>query len=56
VAVNELNKTADIIEIKRNAANINLDKLREKGVHFMKATGKLSDYKVHYQTLSMSDM
>jgi AAA+ ATPase superfamily predicted ATPase len=56
VAVNELNKTADIIEIKRNAANINLDKLREKGIHFMKATGKLSDYKVNYQTLSMSDM
>jgi AAA+ ATPase superfamily predicted ATPase len=56
VAVNELDKTADIIEIKRNVANINLDKLREKGVFFMKATGELSDYKVTYKTLSMNDM
>ncbi|MDR0430515.1 MAG: ATP-binding protein [Tannerellaceae bacterium] len=56
VAVNELGKIADIIEIKRNAGNINLDKLREKGIHFMKATGELSDYKVTYKALSMNDM
>lgn len=56
VAVNELDKTADIIEIKRNVANINLDKLREKSIHFMKATGELSDYSVKYTTLSMNDM
>jgi AAA+ ATPase superfamily predicted ATPase len=56
VAVNELDKAADIIEIKRNAVNINLDKLREKGIHFMKATGELSDYKVAYKTLSTNDM
>lgn len=56
VAVNELDKTADIIEIKRNAAKINLNKLREKGFHFMKATGELSDYTVNYKSLSMNDM
>lgn len=56
VAVNELDKTADIIEIKRNSVNINLDKLREKGIHFMNATGELSDYKVAYRALSMDDM
>lgn len=56
VAVNELSKTACIVEVKRNAANINLDKLREKGIHFMKATGELSNYKVRYKTLSMNNM
>jgi AAA+ ATPase superfamily predicted ATPase len=56
ITVNELDKTADIIEIKRNAANINLDKLREKGIHFTKATGELNNYKIEYKTLSMNDM
>jgi hypothetical protein len=56
VTINEFEKTADIIEIKRNVANINLERLREKGTHFMKATGDLSDYKVNYKTLSMKDM
>jgi AAA+ ATPase superfamily predicted ATPase len=56
VAVNELNKTANIIEIKRNIANVNLDKLREKGICFIKATGELNNYKVSYKTLSMNDM
>ena len=56
IAVNELKKTAEIIEIKRNVANINLDKLKEKSIHFIKATGELSDYKIKYETLSMKDM
>ncbi|MDR1980436.1 MAG: ATP-binding protein [Tannerellaceae bacterium] len=56
IAVNELDKTADIIEIKRNPANINPEKLREKGVHFLKATGELNDYRIDYKTLSMDDM
>jgi len=56
IAVNELDRTADVIEIKRNAANINLDKLKEKGAYLMKATGELGDYKVAYKGLSMNDM
>ena len=56
IAVNELKKTAEIIEIKRNVANVNLDKLKEKGIHFIKAAGELSDYKIKYETLSMKDM
>ena len=56
VAVNELDKTAEIVEIKRHAAKINLDKLREKGVQFVKASGELSGYKIEYKALSMKDM
>jgi AAA+ ATPase superfamily predicted ATPase len=56
ITVNELDKTANIIEIKRNPANINLDKLREKGIHFTKVTGELNNYKIEYRTLSMNDM
>ena len=56
IAVNELNKTAEIIEIKRNAANISLDKLKEKGFYFVKATGELADYKIKYKRLSIRDM
>lgn len=56
VAVNELNKTAEIVEIKRNPANIVLDKLHEKGNQFIKATGELDDYAIEYKALSMNDM
>jgi AAA+ ATPase superfamily predicted ATPase len=56
VALNELDKTAEIVEIKRNAANINMDKLREKGIHLVKATGELSGYTIMYKSLSMNDM
>jgi AAA+ ATPase superfamily predicted ATPase len=56
IALNELDKTAEIVEIKRNAANINRDKLNEKGIHFMKATGELNAYKIAYKGLSMNDM
>ena len=56
IAVNELNKTAEIVEIKRNAANISLDKLKEKGFYFIKATGELADYKIKYKRLSTRDM
>jgi AAA+ ATPase superfamily predicted ATPase len=56
VAVNESGKTAEIVEIKRHAANINLGKLREKGAQFLNATGALNDYEVAYMALSMNDM
>jgi len=56
IAVNELEKVAVIAEIKRNPANINLNKLRDKGVRFMQATGALVDYTVDYRALSMGDL
>lgn len=56
VAVNEVDKTAEIIEIKRNAANINLEKLQEKGIHFIQSTGELKGYKIDYKALSMENL
>ena len=56
VAVNELDKTAKIVEIKRHTAKINLDKLREKGIQFVKASGELNGYEIAYKALSMKDM
>ena len=56
IAMNELKKTAEIVEIKRNSENINLDKLKEKSLHFCKATGELVDYKITQKGLSMKDM
>lgn len=56
IAVNELTKVADIIEVKQNATNIDMGKLTEKSVYFRKATGELTDYKINLKGLSMSDM
>lgn len=56
IAVNELNKSAEIIEIKLNAANIDFDKLKEKGKAFLRITGELKDYNIEYRGLSMVEM
>ena len=56
IAVNELEKKAEIIEVKRNAANIEFDKLKEKSYHFKRSTGELMDYQIIYRGLSLDDM
>ncbi|HBG41500.1 ATP-binding protein [Limibacterium fermenti] len=56
IAVNELDKTAEVIEIKRNETNINKGKLREKGLYCMNATDGLKGYDIKYKGLSMKDM
>ena len=56
IAVNELKKRAEIIEVKRNAANIEIEKLKEKGYYFKRSTGELLDYEIIYRGLSLSDM
>ena len=56
VAVNELDETAEITEIKRNAAKFNLDELIEKGIQFVNTTGELKGYKIEYKALSMKDI
>jgi hypothetical protein len=56
IAVNERKKYAEIIEVKRNANQINMEKLREKSYAFMRATGELRDYKINYKELSLNDM
>jgi len=56
IAVNELEKYAEFIEVKRNADQLNLEKLREKSYRFLRATGKLKDYQISYRGLSLDDM
>ncbi|RLB97184.1 MAG: ATPase [Deltaproteobacteria bacterium] len=56
ISVNELKRRADIIEVKRNAANIDLEKLKEKSYYFKRSTGELKDYQITYRGLSLDDM
>ncbi len=56
VAVNESDQYVEIIEIKRNAANIDFYKLNTKSIHFHKATGELSGYDIRLKGYSMKDM
>jgi uncharacterized protein len=56
IAVNELEKYAEFIEVKRNATDINLEKLREKSFTFLRASGELKDYSISYRGLSLKDM
>lgn len=56
VAVNELDKTADIIEIKRNADKIDKHKLEQKSNYLRKVNGELDDYTINLRALSMNDM
>jgi AAA+ ATPase superfamily predicted ATPase len=56
IAVNELDKTAHIAEIKRNKKNINLNILKEKASYMMNKTGRLKDFSVSFHGLSMEEM
>ena len=53
IALNKLDKTATIVEIKRNPQKINLTALEEKAKSIHK---ELSAYKVEFKGLSMEDM
>ena len=55
IVVNEFEKKAQIIEVKRNVESINLDALSVKGGHFLNATGMLKDYQIQYLGLSLDD-
>ena len=56
IAVNEFDKYAEFIEVKRNGSEISLEKLREKSYTFLRATGELEDYKINYRGLSLQEM
>jgi len=56
ISVNELDKAAEFIEVKRNPANIDMDKLRQKSYNFLRSTGQLKDYKITYRGLSLNDI
>ena len=55
VVVNEFDKQAQLIEVKRNPDNIDFDLLRYKGENFLRATGELKDYQIAYSGLSLAN-
>ena len=56
IAVNEFEKKAQIIEIKRNAEKISIELLKMKSVQFLQTTDRLNGYRITYSGLSMKDM
>jgi AAA+ ATPase superfamily predicted ATPase len=56
IALNELNKTAIIAEIKRNEKHIRYNVLREKGQNMLNVTGQLNDYTIEYKGFSLKTM
>lgn len=56
IVINELDKEAQIIEIKRKTENIDLEILQKKGENFLRATGELKEYNINYLGLSMDNM
>lgn len=56
IAVNELNKCVDIVEIKRKVSNINLQLLEEKAAHLRTVISELKGYEFKLVALSMDEM
>ena len=56
IAENELEETATFFEVKRNAGNFSRNRLEEKAVAFLRATGRFDGYSLDYRGLSMIDM
>jgi len=56
IAINEIDKTVHIAEIKRNEKHINYSTLKEKTLNMMEKTNSLKNYDIKYLGLSMSDM
>jgi len=56
IALNELDKTALIAEIKRNEKHIRYNALKEKTGNMMAKTGQMDEYKIEYKGLSLIDM
>ncbi len=56
IAINESDKTADIVEIKRKAANISPELLSAKAAHLCSVISELSSCNFNILGLSMEDM
>lgn len=56
IACDELSKTLDVFEVKRQAKEIDLRVLKEKTLRFLQATGQCADYEIAYHGLSLDDM
>ena len=56
VAVNEITKTAEFVEVKRQSSKIDIEALKMKGLQFIHLTGELKDFSINVKGLSMNDM
>lgn len=56
IAVNDLERTVEIAEIKRNASRIDWGLLHDKGQRFLQLNPDLDGFSVTYKGLSMEDM
>ena len=56
IAVNEIDKTIEFCEIKRNPSKINLKELEQKGAYFLQNTNECKGYSVSYKGLSLNDL
>ena len=56
VAENELNNEAIFFKVKRKAANIDIEVLKQKAASFLRATGEFKGYDIFYKALSVDDM
>lgn len=56
IALNEIEKTAKVLEIKRNEKNIRYNLLKEKTAEMLVKTGELKGWEIEYRGLSMADM
>ena len=56
ITINELDKNAQIIEVKRNDKYISIGKLKQKTENMIKKTNCLKNYKIDYIGLSLNDL
>jgi AAA+ ATPase superfamily predicted ATPase len=56
IAVNELDKTIEFFEIKRNKSKINLKELKIKADYFLHHTNKCKDYSIFYKGFSLENI
>ena len=56
ITVNEMDKTAQIVEIKRNKNHIRYNLLKEKAQNMMNKKHSLKGYQIEYKGFSMDDM
>ena len=56
VAVNELEKRIEFVDIKRSADRLDLGTLAEKSEHFLALTDEVREYEVAYKGMSLKDI
>jgi len=56
IAADDLNRTVDFFEVKRQENDLDISILRSKAECFFRSTGKYKRYKVSYKGLSMDNM